>query len=82
MRLSTALIAITAGSASASLFGSSRVTIDEDLKVPGNSPLELCPKAHDSDILTIAKVDLAPNPPKAYVTMEGGYTLLSIGSLC
>jgi len=47
------------------LFGNTQVTIDEDLKIPGDSPLELCPKAHDSDILTIQKVDLAPNPPKA-----------------
>lgn len=62
-----------AGVVSAGLFGTSQVTIDEDLKIPGDSPLELCPKAHDSDILTIQKVDLAPNPPKAYVSPEGGY---------
>lgn len=69
MRLSAALIALSAGFAHASFFGSSdQVTVNEDLKIPGDSPLELCPKAHDKDILHIESVDLVPNPPKAYVT--------------
>lgn len=82
MRLSAALIAIAAGVAQAGFglnFGGSQVTINEDLKIPGDSPLELCPKAHDLDILTIEKVDLSPNPPQAYVT-PGEYTRLSPGS--
>lgn len=73
MRLSAALIALTAGVAQAGFgdyFGGSQVTINEDLKIPGDSPLELCPKAHDLDILTIKKVDLAPNPPQACVTLD------------
>ncbi|CAN8102120.1 unnamed protein product [Discula destructiva] len=68
MRLSAALIAVTAGVAHAGFglnFGGSQVTINEDLKIPGDSPLELCPKAHNLDILTIEKVDLSPNPPQA-----------------
>lgn len=73
MRLSTTLIALSAGVAHAGFglnFGGGEVTVNEDLKIPGNSPLELCPKAHDDDILTIEKVDLVPNPPKAYVIHE------------
>ncbi|ROW14550.1 hypothetical protein VPNG_03223 [Cytospora leucostoma] len=68
MRLSTTLIALSAGVAHAGFglnFGGGEITVNEDLKIPGNSPLELCPKAHDDDILTIEKVDLVPNPPKA-----------------
>lgn len=71
MKLSTALIALSAGVAQAGFglnFGGSQVTVNDDLKIPGNSPLELCPKAHDDDILSIEKVDLVPNPPKACVT--------------
>lgn len=37
----------------------------DDLKVPGDSPLELCPGEHNTDLVTIEKVDLSPNPPKA-----------------
>lgn len=72
MRLSTAFIALSAGVAHAGFglnFGGSQVTVNEDLKIPGNSPLELCPKAHEDDLLSIEKVDLLPNPPKACVTL-------------
>lgn len=41
---------------------------DDDRKIPGESPLELCNKDHSKDLLTIEKVDLDPNPPKAYET--------------
>lgn len=70
MRLSAALVALSAAVAHAGFglnFGGNQVTVNEDLKIPGDSPLELCPKAHDEDIITIDKVDLVPNPPKAYV---------------
>lgn len=70
MRLSAALVALSAAVAHAGFglnFGGSQVTVNEDLKIPGDSPLELCPKAHDEDIITIDKVDLVPNPPKACV---------------
>lgn len=79
MRLSAALIALTASVAHAGFgdyFAGSQVIINEDLKIPGDSPLELCPKAHDVDILTIEKVDLAPNPPQAYVTPEPIHELI------
>ncbi|KAI7788438.1 hypothetical protein LA080_010771 [Diaporthe eres] len=68
MRLSAALVALSAAVAHAGFglnFGGNQVTVNEDLKIPGDSPLELCPKAHDEDIITIDKVDLVPNPPKA-----------------
>lgn len=73
MRLSAALIALAARVANAGFslnFGGSQAVVDENLKVPGDSPLELCPKAHDEDILKIASVDLVPNPPEAYVTLR------------
>lgn len=41
--------------------------LDDDNKIPGESPLELCQGDHSSDLITIKNVDLAPNPPKAYV---------------
>lgn len=78
MRLSAALVALSAAVAHAGFglnFGGNQVTVNEDLKIPGDSPLELCPKAHDEDIITIDKVDLVPNPPKACVlspTRSGG----------
>lgn len=68
MRLSAALIALSAGVAQAGFglnFGGSQVVVNEDLKIPGSSPLELCDKAHDEDILEIQNVDLVPNPPQA-----------------
>lgn len=83
MKLSTALIALSAGVAHAGFglnFGGSQVTVNDDLKIPGNSPLELCPKAHDDDILSIEKVDLVPNPPKAYVTQVQRFHSQSIRS--
>lgn len=43
------------------------VLVDDDHKIPGQSPLSLCPGAHDKDLVTIKSVDLVPNPPKPYV---------------
>ena len=42
-------------------------TLDDDdsLKVPGDSPLKFCSADHGDDTVTIVKVDLSPNPPKA-----------------
>lgn len=48
-------------SPAAALFG------DDDNKIPGESPLELCKGDHTADLITIHNVDLSPNPPKAYV---------------
>lgn len=71
MRLSAALIALSAGVAHAGFglsFGGSQAVINDDLKIPGNSPLQLCDKAHVDDILAIENVDLVPNPPLACVS--------------
>jgi len=38
-------------------------------KVPGDSPLEFCPKAHEADIVIVENVDIDPNPPKACVCL-------------
>ncbi|KFA63967.1 hypothetical protein S40285_05714 [Stachybotrys chlorohalonatus IBT 40285] len=43
---------------------SPRRVANEDRKIPGDSPLELCPGDHDGDLVTIDSVDLVPNPPK------------------
>jgi len=39
-------------------------TLDDDLSVPGDNPLQYCAKP-DDNILKIEKVDLSPNPPQA-----------------
>ncbi|EGX92805.1 phosphatidylglycerol / phosphatidylinositol transfer protein [Cordyceps militaris CM01] len=39
--------------------------LDGGNKIPGDSPLELCDGDHSDDQITIKKVDLDPNPPKA-----------------
>ncbi|KAK5011700.1 ML domain-containing protein [Cryomyces antarcticus] len=44
--------------------GTQQVALEDNLAVPGNSPLFFCSKA-DKDILTIEHVDLTPNPPEA-----------------
>lgn len=71
MRLSAISLAVlgVASATARSVFGGTQATLDDDLKIPGDSPLELCPKDHSSDILTITKVDLTPNPPLAYVAL-------------
>lgn len=43
------------------------VIIADDNKIPGQSPLALCPGDHNKDLVTIKSVDLLPNPPKPYV---------------
>ncbi|GJC78054.1 phosphatidylglycerol/phosphatidylinositol transfer protein [Colletotrichum liriopes] len=70
MRFATAVIAfLSAGlapvGASVLVQRDQSVIVNDDLKVPGDSPLELCPKSHDDDIVKIDSVDLAPNPPQA-----------------
>jgi hypothetical protein len=72
MRFSSAIIAVlSAGLAPAlamSIFpGGEQSVLGDDNKIPGESPLELCDKSHDNDIIHIESVDLAPNPPLAYV---------------
>jgi len=68
MRLSAALVALLTASASGlTLFGSDdqSVIINDELDVPGESPLKYCEAARDDDIIVIEKVDLVPNPPEA-----------------
>ncbi|KAH6895312.1 ML domain-containing protein [Thelonectria olida] len=40
------------------------IAVDDDLKIPGDSPLELCKGDHAADLVVIDRVDLAPNPPQ------------------
>ena len=71
MRFSVALAILSAclapAAASSAFDGKSAAAIadDDDHKIPGDSPLELCKGDHDKDLITINNVDLLPNPPKA-----------------
>lgn len=70
MRLSTVATCLTACLAPAtalSIFNGDApdVIANEDLKVPGDSPLEFCPGEHGNDLVEIKSVNLAPNPPQA-----------------
>lgn len=64
MKFSLAFIAaLLAPAVSAGVF--STTVTDEDHKIPGESPLELCDGDRSSDLIQIKSVDLSPNPPKA-----------------
>ncbi|KAF4947494.1 hypothetical protein FSARC_13957 [Fusarium sarcochroum] len=96
MRFSTVTACLTACLAPAAALSvlngrAPDVTISDDLKIPGDSPLELCPGDHSADLVKIEKVDLAPNPPKAGQELlikakgsvkqkieEGAYVLLTV----
>jgi len=96
MRFSTAVFAFAAAVApvgALGLWGAKQDSVGarDDLKIPGESPLELCPKDHDDDIIKIERVDLIPNPPEPGKTLvisavgtvketivEGAYILLQI----
>lgn len=61
------LTALVAPVAAASIANGNAPNIfrrDDDLKIPGESPLEFCPGDHSKDLVEITKVDLSPNPPK------------------
>lgn len=66
MRSATVFAALlsTASAAGLSFFGDEPIA-NQDLKVPGESPLEFCPNDHSQDVVTIDSVDLSPNPPEA-----------------
>lgn len=69
MRFSTVTICLAtclAPAAALSVFNgrAPAVAVDDDLKIPGDSPLELCKGDHTADIVVIEKVDLVPNPPQ------------------
>jgi len=69
MRFSTSLVLLSACAAPAiaNIFNDQVpvVAADDDLKIPGESPLELCAGEHKEDLATIEQVDLLPNPPQA-----------------
>ncbi|KHN96039.1 phosphatidylglycerol/phosphatidylinositol transfer protein precursor [Metarhizium album ARSEF 1941] len=69
MRFSvTALSALLVPSAALSFFnGESQrgITSNDDLKIPGESPLEHCPGREGNGYVEIKRVDLLPNPPAA-----------------
>ncbi len=69
MRFSAVLLALVSAASGLSLFGGGdqNVVTNDDLKIPGESPLELCAGDHGDDIVQIERVDLLPNPPEAYV---------------
>ena len=67
MKVQTLLFStLLAATTSASIFGKSIevAPYDDDLKVPGENPLQHCQDPKD-DILDLKSVDLDPNPPKA-----------------
>lgn len=72
MRFSTAFVALLSASVAPAralgLWGSDQTAVvaDDPLKIPGESPLKLCRKGQEDDIVSIDSVDLLPNPPKAY----------------
>ncbi|KAI9054672.1 hypothetical protein LZ554_001824 [Drepanopeziza brunnea f. sp. 'monogermtubi'] len=59
-----------------SLFGGQKVLGDGG-PVPGDNPLTFCKADHSTDILTLQKVNLSPNPPKAGQTL----TIEAVGTL-
>ena len=71
MRVSSTVIALLTASASGlGLFrtdGDQSIVVNDELDVPGQSPLKYCDASRDDDIIEIQKVDLVPNPPEAYV---------------
>ncbi|KAK7415323.1 Phosphatidylglycerol/phosphatidylinositol transfer protein [Neonectria punicea] len=96
MRISTVTACLSvclAPAAALSIFNGKApdVAVNDDLKIPGDSPLELCPGDHAADLIKIDSVDLSPNPPqpgkeliiKASGTVkqtieEGAYVLLTV----
>ncbi|EAA28229.1 putative phosphatidylglycerol/phosphatidylinositol transfer protein [Neurospora crassa] len=72
MRLSAAVIALLSTSAAAfSVYRENSVSANDELDVPGKSPLRFCDAAADrkDDIVTIEEVILTPNPPEAGQTL-------------
>ncbi|CEI40497.1 unnamed protein product [Fusarium venenatum] len=96
MRFSTVTACLTACLAPAAALSvlngkAPELTISDDLKIPGDSPLEFCPGDHAADLIKIDRVDLSPNPPKAGQELlikakgsvkqkieEGAYVLLTV----
>ncbi|OAQ59711.1 phosphatidylglycerol/phosphatidylinositol transfer protein precursor [Pochonia chlamydosporia 170] len=69
MKFSVAVLpALLAPSTARSIFGGDAqkaITHNDDLKIPGESPLEHCPDRKSEGFIEINSVDLVPNPPAA-----------------
>ncbi|KAI1358647.1 phosphatidylinositol transfer protein [Xylaria arbuscula] len=69
MRLSACLAALSASSlvSAGTWFGGNDVSVNDADKVPGDSPLTFCRNEAErkSEVVTIEKVDLLPNPPES-----------------
>ncbi|KAG5992913.1 hypothetical protein E4U52_002444 [Claviceps spartinae] len=69
MRVSAAILsALVAPSAALSFWNvdaQKGISSNEDLKIPGQSPLEYCPDKKSEGYIEIYNIDLAPNPPAA-----------------
>jgi len=68
MRLSAAVLTLLAASTNGlGLWGSDdqSIILDDELDIPGKSPLKYCDASRDDDILVIEKINLSPNPPEA-----------------
>lgn len=72
MRISAALLSLLSASATAlslSGRGDQSVIVNDELDVPGQSPLKFCEADRANDIITIEEVILNPNPPLAGATL-------------
>jgi hypothetical protein len=71
MKLSVAVIStLLAPSTALSIFNDDAqkaIGSKDDLKIPGESPLEHCANRESEGYIEINSVDLVPNPPAAYV---------------
>ncbi|KAG6052769.1 hypothetical protein E4U17_005429 [Claviceps sp. LM77 group G4] len=67
MKVSAAILsALVAPSAALSFWNvdaQKGISSNEDLKIPGQSPLEYCPDKKSEGYIKIYRIDLAPNPP-------------------
>ncbi|KAH8889675.1 hypothetical protein GQ53DRAFT_188086 [Thozetella sp. PMI_491] len=63
----TLLAALAVGANSLGLWGADdqSIILDDELDVPGKSPLKFCEAARSDDLIEIKSVDLSPNPPEA-----------------
>ncbi|KAK0718139.1 ML domain-containing protein [Lasiosphaeria miniovina] len=72
MRLSAAFALLSVGASALSIFSDDKqhaIAADDDLDVPGQSPLKFCEGDRSNDLITIDSVILTPNPPEAGQTL-------------
>ncbi len=68
MRISAVVISLLSASATAlsvSRRNDQSIVVNDELDVPGQSPLKFCEADRANDIITIEEVVLTPNPPQA-----------------